>query len=136
MLYRILLMVLIAFSSTRAWSVENEKLPSELMHDLSSASLPHGYALVLIFKIEVESIDQQSIEQGRKVLTDASFHIDQSQTTGMADAKPVLKITGTKEYAEPSATANTILAAMKQAMQGSTMKFSWAVSQSATAKVQ
>ncbi|MYM41463.1 hypothetical protein [Duganella qianjiadongensis] len=136
MSFRILLALLIAFSSSIAWSAENEKLPSEVMHDLSFLSLPHGYALVLIYKIEVESLDQQSIDLGRKVLADAGFHIDQSRTAGIADAKPVLKITGTKEYAAANPTADIILANVKQAVQGNATKFSWAVSQSATAKVQ
>lgn len=134
--YRILIAILMfAFSSSIAWSAEDEKLPSLLMHDLP-ASVPYGYVPTWVFKIEIESADQLGIDQSRRVLSDSGFQILESRTTSTAFAKPLLNIVGTKEYAAPNATADKVLVAMKEATRGVVTKFSWSVAQKLSPKVQ
>ena len=132
--YQTLAAILILLMSFIALPAASEVLPSSLMRNQPAEKLPTGYFLTWVFTIELESTDQSKFDQCRKLLLQNGFLISASRTIGTEYSKPLLKIVGTKEYATPSETTDTILEEVKKLNYG-TSKFSWKIAEKISQKI-
>lgn len=77
---------------------ENTFRPFRFMRNLEDLNPSEGYKRIWTLKIEVETNEQSDIEQSFRLFSNNGFDSQFSQTTDTNHPKPLLKITGIKDF--------------------------------------
>lgn len=101
--------------------------PSETMRRLAAPVVPPGYAASFVFSIALEDGSEDQILVCKNILARQGYLPAMSARSSSPLPSPLWSLSGSKEYGQPDATADAVLAEVAEAQCAA--KLTWTVAQ-------